>query len=93
MQIGVCSGGVFPTGKTIPPDKIYPGYGLAFVNSSQTVPCIWFAFDLRNPNHTLGTVLLRFTKPNHTLVNVSIEYGMAAAPYVQSGKYRQIMSL
>ena len=36
--------------------KLYQGYGLAYINRSQTIPSVQFGYDLCTPNHTLGTV-------------------------------------
>ena len=36
--------------------KLYPGYGLVYVNCSQTIPQAQFGYDLCMPNHTLGVV-------------------------------------
>ena len=58
---------------------LYLGYGLTYVNSSQTVPRVQFGYDLHKPypGYSLATI---YTGQTITLGNINIGYGLIVIP-------------
>ena len=60
--------------------KLYPGYNLVMLNVLQKIPQVWFDCLLCMPNHTLGTVWLRFMYTKSYRDGIILMYILAVTP-------------